>query len=171
MDQNKQQKIVARQDGLLSENTTRPWAPNKTGGDCFFSLYPWCLTYCMIQNRHLINVCWTNNSNYNGTSGRQRFIIMSLTFLSHSLPPHGQSGQRELEGNLSHGTDKKTPIVQTEWVPSHETSQKYRSFGKFRKTSLQRVEFLEVSQLLTDHPLTFITHFISAAQRDGGRSR
>lgn len=50
-----------------------------------------------------------DNLNYNGRSGRQYFIIMSLIFLSHSLPQCGQSGQREPERNMSHATDNQTP--------------------------------------------------------------
>ena len=74
-----------------------------------FLLCTWCLAYCMIQNRQLKNVCRMNNPNYNGRSRRWHFIIMSLIFLSHSLPQRGKSEQWEREGNLSHETGNRDP--------------------------------------------------------------
>lgn len=41
---------------------TRLWTPQKTGRDCFLSLYPWWTAHCMRRNRQLINVCWMNNA-------------------------------------------------------------------------------------------------------------
>ena len=121
--------------------STRPWAPHKTGGHCFFSLRTWCLAYCLIQNRQLKNISQMNNPNYNGRSERQHFIILSPIFLFYSPPQCGKSEQRELGEICVIKPTTGTLIMWQEWAPHQKTSQKYKFFSWFRKNLISEWSF------------------------------